>query len=190
VTIPVEQTRAILAAYQLVMQASWPDLHPTMAERSRHWATAGAETLEAELEGYLRETLRPNVSVRVFWKLAPKLVFGGCNEHFARDAGLGRAELIGLDDLDPKLPWVLQGAKYRADDQAVIDSDTPKLGIIERQRGATGTITWVHAGKAPIKTADGAVIGVFGMYELLDDETGRRLFADYSRKAHKAPETP
>lgn len=184
-TRPVEESRAILDAYKLVAQASWPELHPTMAELSRGWATAGAETLEAELEQYLQDTLRSANSVRVFWKLAPALVFGGCNEHFARDAGISRAELVGKDDFDPRLPWVLQAAKYRADDQAVIESGTPRLDIIERQRGVTGKITWVHAGKAPITPVGGAPIGVFGMYELLDDETGRRLFADYSRRARK-----
>jgi hypothetical protein len=182
VSLPADHLRAILAAYHQVMQASWPDLHPTMAQRSHRWATMDAAALEAELETYLQETTAPGRTTRVFWKLAPKFLFGGCNEQFARDAGIPRAELVGLDDFDPRVPWVLQAAKYRADDQAVFDSGAPKLHIIERQRGTTGAITWVHAGKAPIRTADGATIGILGMYEMLDDETGRRLFADYSRR--------
>jgi hypothetical protein len=176
-----EQTRAVLSAYQRVMTASWPTLHPEMTERASHWASASAETLEAELQSYVRHASDPGCSVRVFWKVGPRFTFAGCNEHFARDAGMPAGVLLGKDDFDPKLPWVRQAAKYRDDDEAVFKSGTPKLDIIERQRGTTGSITWVRAGKAPIRTAQ-ETIGILGMYEVLDDATGRRLFAEQSKR--------
>lgn len=174
-----ETTRAVLTAYQHVMAASWPDLHPEMAGRSAGWASASGEALAEELDGYLRLTSRPDCGVRVFWKLAPDYTFGGCNDHFARDAGLAVADIVGTDDFDRRLPWVHQAAKYRADDEAVVKSGRANPNIIERQKGASGQITWVKVGKAPIRTAAG-VIGVLGMYEMLDAETGRRLFAKQS----------
>ena len=180
-----DQIRAVLSAYQRVMAASWPTLHPDMAERSQHWATATAEALEAELQGYVREASDPACKVRVFWKMGPAFTFAGCNEHFAHDAGMSTAELLGKDDFDPKLPWVHQAAKYRVDDEAVFKSGIPKLDIIERQRGSTGTITWVRAGKAPIRTPR-EVIGILGMYELLDDVTGRGLFSAQTRKGRRS----
>jgi hypothetical protein len=76
---------------------------------------------------------------------------------------------------------VRQAAKYRDDDEAVFESGAPKLDIIERQRGTTGAITWVRAGKAAIRTSQ-ETIGILGMYEVLDDVTGRRLFAEQSRR--------
>jgi len=177
-----EQTRAVLAAYQKVMSASWPNLHPEMTERSRWWPSASEDALQAELSGYLREASKLNCPVRVFWKFAPGFTFGGCNEHFAQDAGMPTAELMGRDDFDPKLPWVLQAAKYRADDEAVFKSGIPQLDIVERQRSSTGAITWVRVGKAPIRTAGGASHGILGMYEVLDADTGRKLFAERGRK--------
>jgi hypothetical protein len=174
-----ERTRAVLAAYQEVMAASWPDLHPEMAARVSGWAVASAEVLAEELDGYVRAASAPDCPVRVFWKLTPDYKFGGCNEHFARDAGMAAADLIGADDFDRRLPWVHQAAKYRADDEAVVKSGRARLDIIERQKKATGSITWVRVGKAPIQTA-AAVIGILGMYELLDQETGRKLFAKQS----------
>jgi hypothetical protein len=122
--------------------------------------------------------------VRVFWKLGPDLKFAGCNEHFAHDAGMPKAQLIGKDDFDPKLPWKHQSAKYRIDDEAVVKAGEAKLDIIERQRGTTGTITWVRAGKAPIRAGQ-EVIGILGMYEVLDDATGRRLFAEQSGRGKR-----
>ena len=178
-TDAAHQTRAILAAYQQVMTASWPDLHPEMAGRAAGWPSATADALQDELRGYLRIASKPDCGVRVFWKLAPDYKFGGCNEHFARDAGMTTTDLVGRDDFDRSLPWVFQAAKYRADDEAIVGSGHAKLDIIERQKGASGAITWVRVGKAPIRTPTG-VIGVLGMYEVLDAEAGRRLFAKQS----------
>jgi hypothetical protein len=176
-----ECARAVLAAYREVMAASWPNLHPDMTERSAHWPSASAEALERELQGYLHAASAPDCPVRVFWKLTPGYTFGGCNEHFARDAGMPSAELLGRDDFDRRLPWVHQAAKYRLDDEAVVHSGRAKLNIVERQRAATGAITWVRVGKAPIRTAAG-VIGVLGMYEVLDPAAGRRAFTEQSRR--------
>jgi hypothetical protein len=184
-SLNADQTRAVLSAYQLVMTASWPTLHPEMLERAPHWASSSAEALEVELQSYVRQASDPRCPVRVFWKIGPDFKFAGCNEHFAHDAGMPAAVLLGKDDFDPKLPWVRQAAKYRDDDEAVFQSGTPKLDIIERQRGTTGTITWVRAGKAPIRTAQ-ETIGILGMYEILDDATGRRLFGEQSRRGRQS----
>jgi hypothetical protein len=169
--------RAILAAYKVVMEASWPGLHPAMAERASRWPSASQATLAAELADYLQASARAEQHVRVFWKLGTGFKFGGCNDLFARDAGMNRPEeLVGTDDFDRRLPWGHQAAKYRQDDEAVFKSGTAKLDILERQQSTTG-ITWVRAGKTPIRKASGEVIGIFGMYELLDAETGRKAFA-------------
>jgi len=176
-----DETRAILNAYKQVKDASWPSMHPAMLARASRWPAASLAELQAELAGYLEEASLPSCQVRMFWKLGPQFKFTGCNEHFARDAGLTSAELMGLDDFDQRLPWQAQASKYRADDKEVYDSGTPKLDILERQTSAAG-ITWVRVGKAPIRGGSGAVIGVLGMYEVLDKETGTRLYIERSRR--------
>jgi len=174
-----DELRAVLAAYLRVMQASWPALHPRMADRSLHWRGATEAALRAELDGYLAEAAPPHANVRVFWKLGPKLLFAGGNQLFAQDAGFARIEdLIGIDDFDKRLPWRHQAAKYRSDDEDVVQQGSASLDILERQHSATGGITWVRAGKAAIRTENGSILGVFGMYELLDGPTGRKLFAE------------
>jgi len=174
----VDETRAVLHAYKQVMDASWPTLHPAMAERSRRWGSASVDDLAAELAGYLKESAQPGGRVRIFWKLGEGLVFGGGNALFAKDAGFDEAaDLVGRDDFDDRLPWTRQASKYRADDEQVFYSGKPRLDIIERQTHANETI-WVRVGKAPIVTFAGDVIGVLGMYEVLDSEVGRRLYAE------------
>ena len=170
-----EDLRAVLAAYRLVKSASWPHLHQAMDQRAPLWPAADEAALRAELEGYLEETAAPGGAVRVFWKLGPKLLFAGANAHFARDAGLAAADLLGTDDFDPRLPWAAQAAKYRADDKEVFDTGHAKLDILERQTSHSAAVTWVHVGKAPIQMARG-VGGVLGMYEIIDDKTAQKLF--------------
>jgi hypothetical protein len=180
--MPAGATRAILRAYREVMTASWPDLHPDISDRSRRWPEAGARELELELERYLREASLPGCQVRIFWKLGAELRFGGCNELFARDAGIPAAELVGLDDYDKRLPWFAQAAKYRTDDEEVFRSGRAKLDILERQRSSSGII-WVRAGKAPIRTEEGTILGILGMYEVLDSAMGRRLFTERTHRS-------
>jgi hypothetical protein len=175
--MPVAATRAILRAYREVMSASWPDLHPDIAERAKRWPESAESDLARELEGYLREASMPGCKVRIFWKLGPELRFGGCNDLFAQDAGIPAAELIGRDDYDKRLPWFAQAAKYRTDDEEVFKSGRAKLDILERQRSSSGII-WVRAGKAPIRTEEGSILGILGMYEVLDSAMGRRLFTE------------
>jgi hypothetical protein len=185
-TVAVEELRAVLAAYALVSRASWPDLNPRLASRSPFWGAATAEALQAELAEYMRELAPPRSNVRAFWKTGPGLKFGGCNDAFAKDAGLsGPAEMIGIDDFDKRLPWRHQAAKYRRDDQAVVTSGQNQLDFVERQQGTDGSITWVRVGKAPIKLASGEVIGVLGMYEVLDAATGRALYMQAAIKGDK-----
>ena len=175
-----EETRAVLAAYRSVKDASWPDLHPQMAARAKRWPEASEAELRSELESYLKEASAPSCPVRVFWKLGPQFVFGGCNLHFATDAGLNApAEIVGLDDFNPKLPWRAQADKYRADDKEVLQG-AAKLDILERQTSAKGATVFVRVGKAPITTSSGP-IGILGMYEVLEEKAAQKLFFERSR---------
>jgi len=177
------ELRAILSAYKQVMEASWPQLHPAMFGRAAQWPNASEADLRQELAGYLTQASAPGVNVRIFWKMLPGFTFGGCNAPLARDGGLrSPAEIVGLDDYDKRFPWSLQAAKYRVDDQSVVSRGVPMLDIIERQQSTKG-MGWLRSGKTPIKTSDGKIIGLFGMYEPLDAETGGKLFVQSTKKA-------
>ena len=184
----VEELRAVLAAYREVKDSSWPDLHPRMAKRAARWPGASEAELRAELDEYVKEASAPSCPVRVFWKLGPKYLFAGCNDHFASDAGLPVRDLVGTDDFDQRLPWQAQAAKYRADDKEVYTSGKANLDILERQTSASGSVIWVRVGKTPIRTAAGAIIGILGMYELLDDKAAQKLF--FERSHRKDPTKP
>jgi hypothetical protein len=181
--IGANELRAVLAAYKQVMDASWQNLHPAMAERSKKWPTASEDELKQELAAYLAEASGPRCRVRLFWKFTPGFVFGGCNTLFAQDAGVASpAAVVGTDDSHSQFPWRQQAAKYRADDQNVVSRGVPMLDIVERQQSVSGDITWVRVGKTPIRVAGGGIIGVFGMYEVLDPKIGQKLFVERMKK--------
>lgn len=173
----------MLAAYKTVMDACRPDLHPNMARRSAQWSSADEAALRNELADYVREASRPNCGVRVFWKTGDDFRYAGCNEHFARDGGMpNAAAMVGLDDFDKRFPWRNQAAKYRKDDKAVVATGKAEPMIIERQATPDGKVIWLRTGKAPIRLAGGKVVGILGMYEVVDEATGLRLFSTQLRK--------
>ena len=125
----------------------------------------GQKTTEAALRESQRllQLVMDNIPQAVFWKDL-NLVYLGCNQAFAEDAGLDSPDqIIGKTDFD--MPWQEQAELYRADDQKVMDEGVPKLNYEEPQTGPTGEITWLRTSKVPIIDDDGNVFAVLGMYE-------------------------
>lgn len=146
------------------------------AELERQRARFSLEQLNQELEHKVEErtaelrdrkqflqTVLDAFPLSVFWKDLNS-VYLGCNQRFLWDAGLqSTSEVIGKTDYD--LVWgATEADVYRADDQAVIASNTAKLDIIEPQLQANGNHILVETNKMPLRNADGEVLGVVGTY--------------------------
>ena len=102
------------------------------------------------------------IPARVFWK-DRDLVYLGCNEEFARDAGFtSPREIIGKDD--HAMGWKAQAALYRADDRQVIDTGCSRLLIEEPQTTPDGKTITLLTSKIPLKDHRGEIIGVLGVY--------------------------
>ncbi len=111
----------------------------------------------------LLATVVDSVPVRIFWK-DRELRYLGCNRAFAADAGrTSPADMLGRTDFE--MAWAPQAEAFRADDEAVIRSGVPKLGFEENSVGPDGRPLTLRTSKVPLKRADGAVIGVLGVYE-------------------------
>ena len=111
-----------------------------------------------------------SVPQAVFWK-DRNSVYLGCNEVFARAAGLPEAaSVVGKTDFD--LPWLPpEAAAYRADDAEVVEHNQIKRHIIEPLQQADGTRLWIDTTKTPLTDEAGRVYGVLGVY---DDVTERK----------------
>ncbi|NJD08418.1 MAG: EAL domain-containing protein, partial [Methylococcaceae bacterium] len=118
-----------------------------------------------------RETLRSRallgsvidtVPIRIFWK-DRQCRYLGCNELFARDAGLEHsADIVGKDDSE--MIWSDRTAFLQADDRTVMESGHAKLGHEEPMATPDGRTFWVRSSKVPLRE-DGRVVGLLGIYE-------------------------
>ncbi len=112
-----------------------------------------------------------SVPQAIFWKDINS-VYLGCNDIFARRAGLNSADdIVGKTDFD--LPWPKQASEaYRADDREVIDRNKPKPHISKTLAQEDGTLRWLDTTKVPLQDDIGNVYGVLGVFE---DITERKL---------------
>ena len=110
----------------------------------------------------LIEGIVQTIPARVFWK-DQDLVYLGCNQAFAQDAGLADSkDIIGRDDY--QLGWRDQAELYRRDDREVIAMGRPKLLIEEPQTTPEGKEITILTSKAPLRNSEGDIVGVIGTY--------------------------
>ncbi len=108
---------------------------------------------------------RRRPQLRVFWKNR-RSVFLGASEAVATDAGVELDELVGRVDTDEAIAWSRQGAKFRRDDEEVMERRAPRMNILERQDGSRGGTRWLVTSKVPL--VDGpSVVGILGAYDIV-----------------------
>ena len=144
------------------------------ARRARESLAERGEALAREMEAHkrgeaaLRESQQiiravlDTVPARIFWK-DKNLVYLGCNEPFARDAGFDHPEdVIGKDDY--QMGWHDQADLYRHDDSEVVNTGQSKLLIKEPQTTPDGKAITLLTNKVPLRNVDGEVFGMLGTY--------------------------
>jgi PAS domain S-box-containing protein len=117
------------------------------------------------------------IPVRVFWK-DRNLIFLGCNQIFARDAGFSDPmEIIGKDDY--QMVWHDQAELYRADDKQVMETGKGKFNIEEPQTTPDGKTITLLTSKVPLLNSEGNVIGILGTYiDISDRKHAERVFQE------------
>jgi anti-anti-sigma factor len=98
----------------------------------------------------------------VFWKDRTS-TYLGCNERFARDAGV-RDDLDIIGKTDDDLVWKTNAEQFRNDDRQVMNGERVLVNY-EYTQNRAGVEHWVRTNKIPITDEHGTVIGVLGMYE-------------------------
>ncbi len=125
-----------------------------------------------------------SVPQSIFWKDRDS-VYVGCNEVFAKRAGLRPIDVVGKTDFD--LPWSREEAEsYRAIDQDVMTSRRPQIHILEQQHQSDGACIWADTSKIPLMDSAGESYGLLGVYE---DITERKRMEDELRMAKEAAES-
>jgi len=125
-------------------------------------------TNRKQSEDLLRSVLE-NAPAHIFWKDRNSRYLG-CNTLFAKATGHSSPdEVTGKTDFE--MGWKDQAELYRADDKAVMESGTPKLGYEEPSTTPDGNTVWLRTSKVPLRDESNQVIGILGIY---DDITDRK----------------
>ena len=109
--------------------------------------------------------------MRVSDTLAKHLGFKNPNE------AIGKADADVFDEEE--------AAQYLADERSIMASGEPIVGQEEEQTDPHGNTIWVSTTKAPLRTSDGEVVGVFGIAR---DVTVRKRAERHSAAAKEAAE--
>lgn len=117
----------------------------------------------------------------VFWKDL-NCVYLGCNEVFAKNAGLTSPdEIVGKTDYD--LPWTKEEADwYLTCDRRAMDNDQAELDIDETQLTSEGKKTVIRTSKIPLHGKDGKVLGVLGFFTDITEIVEKRARIDIQEK--------
>jgi diguanylate cyclase (GGDEF)-like protein/PAS domain S-box-containing protein len=118
---------------------------------------------EQQESQYLLQTIIETLPVMISWK-DKDLRYVGCNQLFARNAGLAHpAEITGKDDFE--LSWKKYADRYRAEEEQIMTTCHPKLGFEEQQTTTHGKQISLRTSKIPLLNTDGTVLGLLGIYE-------------------------
>lgn len=110
----------------------------------------------------MKQSIINNVPVRIFWKDRNSRYLGA-NNLFLQDAGVSDiGQLIGKNDLALFPKDIAE--QFQFDDREVIENGIPKLNIEESLQTPDGRTAWLLTNKVPMKSRDGAVVGVLGAY--------------------------
>jgi PAS domain S-box-containing protein len=105
-----------------------------------------------------------NIPQFIFWKDRNSVLLG-CNENFARVAGVESPEdIAGKTDYD--LVWKKEESDFfRECDERVMSSGKAEYKIVEPQLQADGKQAWLETNKIPLFDEHGNVTGILGTFE-------------------------
>jgi diguanylate cyclase (GGDEF)-like protein len=105
-----------------------------------------------------------NIPMRVFWKDINSYYIG-CNQLFLDDRkSISIDQLMGKSDYD-FTHNIIEAQNFIKDDQDVMLSGIPKLGIEEPLSMGDGNTLWLRTNKVPLTDNQNNVIGLLGTYE-------------------------
>jgi len=141
---------------------------------------ARGETMADTLHNtdFLLRNLMENMTDNIYFKDSESR-FIMVNKAFCDWFGIAEKDILGQSDLD--LFASAHARQAYDDEQRIIATGVPLLGVEEMETWPDGRITWVSTTKMPLRNAEGEITGTFGVSRDITDHKEAEL-----RAAHYA----
>ena len=168
----------ILAGYTRTISERTADIEQMIEARTRE---LNRTKDKFAVEHFLLNTLLNHSPDLIFFKDADSRIVRA-SAAMARHLGFEDADsLISKTDSDFYSPE--QSGEYLADEHKVLATGIPIIGKEERQYSPDGKLVWISTTKAPLRDADGNIVGLFGVAR---DITDYKLAQDAAEAANTA----
>ncbi len=125
---------------------------------------------------FLLKNLMENMPDNIYFKDVESR-FIMVNKSFCDWTGLNPDAVVGHSDFD--LFAQSHAQKAYDDEQRIISTGEPLVGVEEKETWPDGRITWVSTTKMPLRSAEGKIIGTFGVSRDITDHKEAELRAAY-----------
>lgn len=123
---------------------------------------------ELEHSEVLLQTVINSLPFGVFWKKRD-LTFWGANERFIGDIGrINVNEVLGKRDRE--LGFGDNALRFEQEDNEVLDSGVPKMGIVVESETEFGKKSYSLTNKVPLRDKQGEMIGILGTYSDITEQ--------------------
>ena len=126
--------------------------------------------------GFLLKNLMENMTDNIYFKDAESR-FIMVNKAFCDWTGFDPKQVVGKTDFD--LFALTHAQQAYEDEQRIISTGVPLIGIEEKETWPDGRITWVSTTKLPLKNEEGEITGTFGISRDITDHKEAELRAAY-----------
>ena len=161
------------------------ELHGPLLARSLRHAIERKHAQDGQArDRHLLQTLMDNIPDAIYFKDTDSR-FVRVNRGLARKHGFAEPALIeGKTDAD--MFSQAHAAQALTDEQRVMSSGLPLVGIEEKETWPDGTVTWVSTTKMPLRDSTGRVIGTFGMSrDITKRKVAERALAERTHQLHE-----
>ena len=126
--------------------------------------------------GFLLRNLMENMTDNIYFKDRESR-FVMVNKAFCDWTGFTKESVIGKTDFD--LFASAHAQQAFDDEQRIVATGEPIIGIEEKETWEDGRITWVSSTKMPLKDVEGNIIGTFGVSRDITEHKEAELRAAY-----------
>ena len=135
---------------------------------------------------FLLQSLMEHLSDHIYFKDRDSR-FLMVNKAFCEWTGFSKAEVTGKTDFD--LFSAAHAQQAFDDEQRILATGEPLIGIEEKETWADDRITWVSSTKMPLKNSEGEIIGTFGVSrDITEHKEAEFKAAYYAEKIRRIKE--